>query len=125
MEVPWNRAQRTEVRDFVLWLRAGRNPARDRHREGAPAPGSVNARTGKSYLREGYAPATINHALSVISAFYDHHVQAGQKRPSRPAAESRCGVRVAAGPAAHSHSVQPVRQLGRNHSLCYPLPAFL
>ncbi|SCF65391.1 site-specific integrase [Streptomyces sp. Ncost-T10-10d] len=39
VEVPWNRNQRTKVRDFVLWLHVSHNPARDRPREGAPAPG--------------------------------------------------------------------------------------
>lgn len=47
VDVAWNRAQRAEVRDFVLWLRTCRNPARNRRRPDAPAPGSVNPRTGK------------------------------------------------------------------------------
>jgi integrase/recombinase XerC len=77
VDVGWLLAQRAEVRDFVLWLRTSRNPARDRRRADAPAPGSVNPRTGKAYLREGYAPATINHAVSVLAEFYDFHVRAG------------------------------------------------
>jgi len=32
VDVAWDRAQRGEVRDFVLWLRTAHNPARDRHR---------------------------------------------------------------------------------------------
>ncbi|WP_345553928.1 tyrosine-type recombinase/integrase [Streptomyces lannensis] len=106
VEVPWNRVQRTEVRDFVLWLRASHNPARDRHREGVPAPGSVNPRTGKPYLRDGYAPATINHALSVISAFYDHHVQAGHGPVVSPVPpQSRHGRRI----EAHHNPLEPFR----------------
>jgi integrase/recombinase XerC len=77
VDIAWERAGRDEVRDFVLWLRASRNPARERRGLGAPVPGSVNAKTGKAYLRTGYAPATINHALSVISEFYDFHVRVG------------------------------------------------
>ncbi|MFE9328710.1 site-specific integrase [Nocardia sp. NPDC052278] len=77
VQVAWDRAERGDVRDFVLWLRSTRNPARDRRRPDAPAAGSVNARTGKQYLAEGYAPATINHALSVLAVFYDFHVHAG------------------------------------------------
>lgn len=73
VDVGWSRAQRAEVRDFVLWLRTSHNPARARRRPDAPGVGSVNRRTGKPYLAAGYAPATINHALSVISAFYDFH----------------------------------------------------
>jgi integrase/recombinase XerC len=68
-DIGWHRAQRTEVRDFVLWLRTSDNPARHRRRPDAPAPGSVNVRTGKPYLGTGYAPATINHAVAVLSAF--------------------------------------------------------
>jgi hypothetical protein len=40
--VGWNRAQRAEVRDFVLWLRTCHNPARVRRRPDGPVPGSVN-----------------------------------------------------------------------------------
>ena len=56
VDVEWQRAQRGEVRDFVSWLRVCHNPARDRHRPDAPAPGAVNPRTGKTSLRVGYAP---------------------------------------------------------------------
>jgi integrase/recombinase XerC len=77
VDVGWRRAQRGEVRDFVLWLRTCHNPARDRRRPDVPAAGSMNARTGKAYLRSGYAPATINHAVSVLAEFYDFHVRAG------------------------------------------------
>jgi integrase/recombinase XerC len=77
VDVGWQRAQRTEVRDFVLWLRTSHNPARDRRRPDAPPAGSVNARTGKPYLGTGYAPATINHAVAVLSAFYDYHLETG------------------------------------------------
>ncbi|MER6330552.1 tyrosine-type recombinase/integrase [Streptomyces sp. NPDC001034] len=106
VEVPWNRAQRTEVRDFVLWLRACHNPARDRRRQEAPAPGSVNARTGKPYLREGYAPSTINHALSVVSAFYDHHVRAGHGPVVTPVPpQGRHGRRF----EAHHNPLEPFR----------------
>lgn len=75
--VDWSAAQRTEVRDFVAWLRATPNPQRARRRADAPAPGSVNPRTGKRYLDAGYAPATINHALSVVAAFYAFHAEQG------------------------------------------------
>lgn len=78
VDVEWSRAKREDVRDFVLWLRTCHNPARDRRRPDAPTPGSLNARTGKPYLKSGYAPATINHAVSVLAAFYDHHLQTGQ-----------------------------------------------
>ena len=75
--VDWSSASRAEVRDFVAWLRVADNPQRARQRPGRPAPGSVNPRTGKRYLAAGYAPATINHALSVLAAYYAYHAEAG------------------------------------------------
>jgi integrase len=71
--VRWDRARREDARDFVLWMRAA-TPSRPagRHERGA-----VNARTGKRYLGATFAPATINHNLAVVSAFYEHHVGQG------------------------------------------------
>ena len=77
VDVRWDRAGRGEVRDFVLWLRLAHNPARDRRRPGAPGPGEVNPRTGKPTLQAGYAPATVNHQVAVLAAFYGYHAQTG------------------------------------------------
>ncbi|AYN43332.1 hypothetical protein D9753_35795 [Streptomyces dangxiongensis] len=84
VDVDWSRAKRVDVRDFVLWLRTCHNPAWDRHRPDAPAPGSLNARTGKPYLKSGYAPATINHAVSVLAAFYDEVIAKVHEPYTRP-----------------------------------------
>jgi integrase/recombinase XerC len=110
VDVVWSRAQRSEVRDFVLWLRVCHNPARDRHRQGAPATGTVNARTGKTSLADGYAPATINHAVSVVSAFYDFHLFSGQGPVVSPV-PSRS--RDALGMNAHHNPLEPFRLHGR------------
>lgn len=68
----WNRATRDDVRDFVTSLRgASKKPARPRR----PVP-AVNEVTGKPYLSDLYSPRTINHNLSVLSAFYDFHRRA-------------------------------------------------
>ncbi len=77
--ISWQQASRVEVRDFVRWLRAADNPARSRGQGPGrrPAPGSLNAATGKAYLAAGYAPRTINHALSVLGEFYRHAVDSG------------------------------------------------
>ena len=98
VEVDWQSAGREEVRDFVRWLRMSVNPARRRSAGGAgrPPAGAVNPTTGKAYLAAGYAPRTINHALSVLSAFYDYAAAAGlvlrnpvpQQRGGRPAHRS-------------------------------------
>jgi integrase len=106
VDVRWQRAQRTKVRDFVLWLRTSHNPARDRHRPDAPPPGSVNARTGKPYLGAGYAPAAINHAVAVLSALYDYHLETGMGPVVSPVPpQSRDGRRV----NAHHSPLEPFR----------------
>lgn len=106
VDVAWHRAQRGEVRDFVLWLRVCHNPSRDRHRRDAPAPGAVNSRTGKPALRAGYAPATINHAVSVMSAFYDFHLLSGKGPVVSPVPpRSRDGRRL----QGHHNPLEPFR----------------
>jgi len=105
--VRWDRATRAEVRDFVLWLRVARNPARDRHRPGAPAPGAVNPRTGKAYLGAGYAPATVSHALSVLAEFYRYHAGTGRGPMVSPVPpQSRSGRRL----NAHHNPLEPFHQ---------------
>lgn len=107
VDVRWDRAQRGEVRDFVLWLRVAHNPARDRHRPSAPAPGEVNLRTGKPSLQAGYAPATVNHQVAVLAAFYDYHAGTGLGPVVSPVpSPSRDGRRV----DAHHNPLEPFRQ---------------
>lgn len=76
--VRWDLVERVHVRDYVLRLRSAENPQR-RGVAGGPAAGSTNPRTGKRYRRPGYAPATINHRLAVLSGFYEFwlHSDAG------------------------------------------------
>ena len=77
--ITWDQATTEDVRDFVRWLRAAPNSQRVRSGKGSrPPAGSVNAATGKTYLREGYSPRTINHALSVLSAFYTFMYESGR-----------------------------------------------
>ena len=101
--IDWAQAGRTEVRDFVAWLRVADNPQR---RTGTRSiqPGSVNPRTGKRHLPPGYAPATINHALSVLAAFYGFHAEAGTGPAVTPVpATGRPGFRV----DAHHNQMEP------------------
>ncbi|MGH2367889.1 MAG: tyrosine-type recombinase/integrase [Chloroflexota bacterium] len=74
--VAWDKATTGEVAALVGWLRTARNP--QRRRSSGPAPGTVNLRTGKASLAEGYAASTINHALSVLSGFYAFHAHYGR-----------------------------------------------
>jgi hypothetical protein len=64
LDVAWKKVTEAEVAVMVGWLRTARNPQRERRRPGSASPGSVNLKTGKPSLRAGYAPSTINHALS-------------------------------------------------------------
>ena len=75
--VGWEKATEADVATLVGWLRAARNPQRERRRPGSAPAGSVNLKTGKPSLRTGYAPATINHALTVVHGFYSFHGRFG------------------------------------------------
>lgn len=75
--VVWEKVTEAEVAAMVGWLRAARNPQRERRVPGASSPGSVNLKTGKQSLRAGYAPSTINHALTVVHGFYSFHGRFG------------------------------------------------
>jgi hypothetical protein len=48
----------------------------------------MNPRTGKRPLVEGYAPATINHALAVLASFYAFHALFGRGPVVNPVPES-------------------------------------
>jgi integrase len=66
VDVAWERATRTEARDFVLWMQHARKPGRRSDRV------VVNPITGKPGTGAGYAPATVNHAETVVRCFYDY-----------------------------------------------------
>jgi integrase len=77
LEIPWEKATEAEIAVLVGWLREARNPQRRRRLPDSTPPGSVNLKTGKPSLRAGYAPRTINHALTVIGGFYRYHGRFG------------------------------------------------
>jgi integrase len=76
LAVGWDRATVDEVAVMVGWLRSAPNP--QRHRPSGGMVGEVNVKTGKAALAAGYAASTINHALSVVSRFYDFHAHYGR-----------------------------------------------
>lgn len=92
--VQWDRATEAEASALVGWLRVAPNPQRQRRKPDSPQPGSVNLRTGKPYLRAGYAPATINHCLTVVSSFYAYHRHYGRGPLVNPVPESRAQRRA-------------------------------
>lgn len=81
--VTWDRAGRLEVEAMVGWMRSAANPQRR-----GTGGGLVNSRTGKLSLSAGYAPATINHALAVLSSFYAFHARFGRGPVVNPVPES-------------------------------------
>ena len=72
VDVPWDHASRVEARDFALWLKTVKKPARQR-RPDAPAAGAVNPVTGKTSPGGNYAVRTRRHARAVIHAFYEYY----------------------------------------------------
>lgn len=111
----WNPVSRDDVRDFVAALReASKDVSRRR-----PVP-AVNEVSGKPYLTDQYSPRTINHNLSVLSAFYDFHLRAltgplVNPVPERMAPGGRFGAHhnpenaVQRGPRAHYRQKVPVQ----------------
>ncbi|MCT9627568.1 tyrosine-type recombinase/integrase, partial [Pseudarthrobacter equi] len=79
----WEQATRAEVEVLVGWMRSAVNP----QRRGTGQRGR-NPRTGKRPLAGGYAPATINHALSVLSSFYAYHARFGRGPLINPVPEA-------------------------------------
>ncbi|GAB2668251.1 site-specific integrase [Gordonia jinhuaensis] len=82
--VAWDRATRDDVELLVGWMRTAANPQRRRSDASAAQPGSVNLRTGKPVLAGGYASSTINHALTVVSGFYEFHHLYGRGPVTNP-----------------------------------------
>lgn len=89
LEVPWDRASEAEVSVMVGWMRTAANPQRRRALSGSPPAGAANLKTGKPYLAAGYAPRSINHAVSVLSGFYDFHAHYGRVPVANPVPVSR------------------------------------
>ncbi|AQS71229.1 site-specific integrase [Streptomyces pactum] len=89
--VAWDRADRSDARDFARWMKIANKPAplhwrhrRDIKTETAPKPvpeqlppGAPNPITGKSSPGLRYAPTTRAHCETVLRAFYDFHLAEG------------------------------------------------
>ncbi|GIM90151.1 integrase [Paractinoplanes toevensis] len=79
IDVAWDRAERVDARDFLLWVSHAPKPPRPRRggRRG-PAPGSVNRITGKASPGATLSLASHNHNETVGRAFYDYHAGMGR-----------------------------------------------
>ncbi|RZD89564.1 integrase [Streptomyces albidoflavus] len=106
---PWDKAVESDVAAMVGWLRTAPNPQRQRTNPNAPQPGSVNQRTGKRYLKPGYAPSTINHALTVVSSFYEFYREKGQGPVINPVPSSSARRQA----LAHYSPDEPIKTFRR------------
>lgn len=90
VDILWDRAGRTEARDFCRWLLVADKPVRPHWRSGsldAPTGSTAvannagreasNAVTGKAAPGRTYAATTRAHNESVLRHFYDFHLEAG------------------------------------------------
>jgi integrase len=109
LEVAWEKATEAEAAAMVGWLRVARNPQRERKRRGSAPAGSVNFKTGKPSLQAGYAPSTINHALTVVHGFYAFHGRFGDGPVVNPVPSSAQRRRA----LAHRSPLEPVPLLRR------------
>ncbi|XVU27920.1 tyrosine-type recombinase/integrase [Actinoplanes sp. CA-054009] len=99
-DVAWNRATRTEARDFCRWLLVAGKPARPhwRHPEASVEPGSAP---------KPYAPSVRAHCETVLRRFYDFHLDVGSGPLINPFPldRSRRGRRA----HAHQNPMEPYR----------------
>ncbi|WP_308307682.1 tyrosine-type recombinase/integrase [Streptomyces sp. ISL-10] len=86
--VEWDRADRSDARDFARWMLLAEKPVRTHWRrrgEGrpasasmaGPAPSSPNSVTGKPAPGPKYAATTRAHCETVLRSFYDFHLDQG------------------------------------------------
>ena len=105
--VDWDVAGRAEARDFALWLKTVKKPARPR-RPDAPAPGTVNPLTGKAAPGRNYAPRTRRHARAAIRSFYEYHREMRGRPLINPFPQAK-GIDDGS-LNAHHNPMQPFRQ---------------
>jgi len=73
-KVGWDRATRTEARDFSRWLQMARKPIRPHWRAVGQVPDPpIAARSGS----DRYSPSVRAHSETVLRSFYEFHREAG------------------------------------------------
>ncbi len=86
--VDWDRADRSDARDFARWMQLADKPVRTHWRrrdEGGTVPRATKRRvpstpnlvTGKSAPGPKYAASTRAHCETVVRSFYDFHIDQG------------------------------------------------
>jgi integrase/recombinase XerD len=108
VEVEWDRATSTEVRDFVLWLQATTKPGR--RTVSAATAGTINPVTRKKHLDDRYQVRTLRHSNAVLRTFYEYWIELGHPPLINPVPLDRCrGGR----PGAHHNPLEPYRPEGK------------
>ncbi|MGH7734140.1 MAG: hypothetical protein ACREOE_10690, partial [Gemmatimonadales bacterium] len=100
VRVDWDRATRTEARDFSRWLQVAGKQPRPHWRAG---PQAAPASTGGG---KAYAPSVRAHSETVLRSFYDFHLDAGTGPVINPFPLERPG-RGRRG--AHRNPMEPYR----------------
>jgi site-specific recombinase XerD len=106
--VAWDRATRTEARDFCRWLQVAGKPARAHWRKQGEITTTVRAAaTAPASTDEAYAPSVRAHSETVLRSFYDFHRDAGSGPIVNPfpLARSQQGGRA----HAHHNPMEPHR----------------
>ncbi len=100
--VAWDRAGRSEARDFCRWLQLAGKPVRPHWRERSrPGIGAAVPVAG-----EVYAPSVRAHSETVLRSFYDFHLEAGT------------------GPLVHPFPLDRSRRGGRAHAHRNPMEPY-
>jgi integrase len=110
VDVEWDKATSTEVRDFVLWFGQARKPRRASRTASARTAGTINAVTRKRSLDDGYTARTVRHSNAVLRSFYDFWLELGAGPLVNPVPVDRGGRGRA---HAHHNPLEPFRAEGR------------
>lgn len=110
LEIDWDKATSTEVREFVLWQLRTTKPRRTPRTKSAATAGTINAITRKQYPGDRYAPRTIRHGNAVIRSFYRFWIERGDGPLINPVPQNRRGGRRS---NAHHNPLEPFRREGR------------
>jgi integrase len=106
----WQAVTRSDGRDYVLMLQQALKPRQHPGTRSLATVGSANPVTRKPYLGDGYAPATVRHAIAVVHGFYQFWMDQGEGPVLNPM--PRRGSR----PNAHHHPLDGFRSDGLRYS---------
>lgn len=106
-EVEWDRATRTEARDFSRWLQLAGKPVRAhwRRQEATTQGGTVGHGTVGTHRGSAYAASVRAHSETVLRAFYDFHRDTGTGPVLNPFPLERRNRRA----HAHHNPMEPHR----------------